>query len=298
MSTVRQITVSLDAIEVRDRHRKDLGDVQSLADSIADVGLIQPIAVTPSMRLVAGQRRLEACRLLKWKSVPATVVADLDDARRLLVAERDENTCRKDMTTMEMVAIGRELEEMVRPEAKERQKEGGSVGGKGGKEASVNVTEPSDKPERTYTRDIVGAAVGMSGVTYGRAKAVVVAAEDEALDPAVRDVAKAALADMEKTGKVTPAYNRVRRAIKGEPFIPKSNGKVHTRTYPGRAAIDGIRKTVGTLVGLASGLASASVTEANLDAEEATGMERELAQVASTINRFRRQLKEHANVRS
>ena len=48
-------------IIVGTRHRRDMGDLASLSRSIADVGLLHPIVVTPDSRLIAGERRLRAC---------------------------------------------------------------------------------------------------------------------------------------------------------------------------------------------------------------------------------------------
>ena len=55
-------SLPIDQIEVGFRYRKDLGDLRVLADSIAEIGLLHPVVVTPSGRLIAGQRRLQACR--------------------------------------------------------------------------------------------------------------------------------------------------------------------------------------------------------------------------------------------
>src|ERR1035437_3651123 len=71
----------IDQIQVGFRYRKDLGGLWSLADSISEVGLLHPVVVTPEGRLIAGQRRLGACRLLGWPEVPVTVV-DLYQAAR------------------------------------------------------------------------------------------------------------------------------------------------------------------------------------------------------------------------
>jgi hypothetical protein len=38
------------------RHRKDMGDIRSLATSIREEGLLQPIGVTADMRLVFGEK--------------------------------------------------------------------------------------------------------------------------------------------------------------------------------------------------------------------------------------------------
>jgi ParB family transcriptional regulator, chromosome partitioning protein len=61
------------SITIGNRHRRDMGDLRALASSIADVGLLHPIVVTPDGMLIAGERRLAACKLLGWTEIPATV---------------------------------------------------------------------------------------------------------------------------------------------------------------------------------------------------------------------------------
>src|SRR5882757_6000241 len=109
----------IDQIHVGYRYRKDLGDVRILAASIADVGLLHPVVVTPEGRLIAGQRRLEACRLLGWTDLPVTVV-DLYQAAR---GEAHENFVRKDLLPSEIVALKRAIEPLERREARQRQGE-------------------------------------------------------------------------------------------------------------------------------------------------------------------------------
>src|SRR5690242_2590888 len=109
MTTTRKTRLPLASITVGHRHRRDHGDLDSLAASIDAVGLLQPVVVTPDGRLVAGQRRLEAVRRLGWSSIDVHVVAGLSDAVALLSAERDENVCRQPFSISEAVAVGREL---------------------------------------------------------------------------------------------------------------------------------------------------------------------------------------------
>ena len=52
------------SIKVKARYRKDLGDIDSLAQSINEIGLLHPVVITADGRLIAGQRRLEACKSL------------------------------------------------------------------------------------------------------------------------------------------------------------------------------------------------------------------------------------------
>jgi len=41
-------------IQIGTRHRRELGDIDALAQSIADVGLLHPVVVTPAGLLIAG----------------------------------------------------------------------------------------------------------------------------------------------------------------------------------------------------------------------------------------------------
>jgi len=80
----------------------DQDQVARLAESIKEVGLLNPITVyrreiirngqsVEGYGLVAGAHRLEACKRLGWQEVPAVVV-ELDDDDRI-IAECDENLC-------------------------------------------------------------------------------------------------------------------------------------------------------------------------------------------------------------
>jgi ParB/RepB/Spo0J family partition protein len=102
-------TFALDDIIISIRHRRDIGDITSLARSIADVGLLQPIAIRPDGVLIAGERRLAACKALGWSDIPVNVVPLAEIAR----GELAENTERKDFLPSEIVAIKRSLESLV-----------------------------------------------------------------------------------------------------------------------------------------------------------------------------------------
>ena len=57
--------------------------VRELVLSIREHGLIQPITVRPmnsGFEVVAGHRRLKACKLLRWKRIPCTVRSLSDKA--------------------------------------------------------------------------------------------------------------------------------------------------------------------------------------------------------------------------
>jgi ParB-like chromosome segregation protein Spo0J len=62
------------AITVGARHRRDMGDLASLAKSIAEIGLLHPIVVNQHGELIAGARRLAAFRMLGRTEIPTRIV--------------------------------------------------------------------------------------------------------------------------------------------------------------------------------------------------------------------------------
>lgn len=193
-------------VRVGTRHRKDMGDIAALAASIQTIGLLNPIIVDKDNNLVAGERRLTACRNLGWPNVPVRRVRQITDAVTALIAERDENTCREDFKPSESVALGMALEEMERPAAEARRlaalKQNATDASRGG--------ESPPREVKGKTRDIVAPAVGMKPSRYAHAKAIVVATEDP--DPEVAAVAKEAMAEMDEKGNVDSAYRKVTAA--------------------------------------------------------------------------------------
>jgi len=90
-----------------DRQRETLTKIEELAASIDEVGLINPITVTPEGVLVAGERRLEACRMLGWTSIPVHVMEPESKARAHVI-ELEENVKREALPWQDYVkAIGR-----------------------------------------------------------------------------------------------------------------------------------------------------------------------------------------------
>jgi N6-adenosine-specific RNA methylase IME4 len=187
----------LDAIKIGLRSRQDHGDVDSLASSIADIGLLHPIVVTPDGSLIAGARRLMAFKKLGRESIPVTVV----DLERVVLGEYAENTFRKNFTPSECADIADALEPIERAHARERQVAG----------------RPSEKfSEGGEARHKIAKAAGRSAPSIAKARAV-------------RDAAKAEpekfgklQADMDRTGRVDGPFKRLKimrqvAAIRAEP---------------------------------------------------------------------------------
>jgi ParB family chromosome partitioning protein len=133
------------------------------------VGLLHPIVLSPEKKLIVGERRLRACKSLGWEKIPARIVSTLADLETALRAEADENTCRKNFTPLEAVAVGEHVEKVYKPEAESREKSGKSADGKAGGRGTTNPGKslPRDsRDESARTTAVAAAAVEMSRPTY------------------------------------------------------------------------------------------------------------------------------------
>lgn len=284
--------IKIDEIIVTGRHRKELGDLDALANSIKSVGLLHPPVVTPDNRLVAGQRRLEACRILGMTEIPVTVAKDLRDATALLIAERDENTCRQSMTPSELATLGLALEELERPRAAARRADGASA--RDGR-PSENFTEgPTGN-----TRDIVASALGVSGPTYDRAKAVVKASEDESLSEEVRAKVQEIKEEMDETGKVAPAYNKMLEATGRKRSTEKKSARTEPETRsPRRIGPGAAARRVADFERAATTVIEACLAAPLIAIPEEVSVERraeiidDLKRAVSAVHQFRRRIEE------
>ena len=200
MRSVVQMPIS--DIVIAGRFRKEFQNVDALANSMQRIGQLQPVVLNTRNELIAGERRIRAALSLGWSHVSAVVLDNLDDAILALIAERDENTNREPLAPSEMVEIGKRLESLERPKAAERKaasqpKKGVKVGQQG----EGNFPPPSNKGK---TVDKVGAALGISGKTYEKAKRVVEAAESQP------DTFGDLPAKMDATGKVETVYRELK----------------------------------------------------------------------------------------
>jgi N6-adenosine-specific RNA methylase IME4/ParB-like chromosome segregation protein Spo0J len=185
---VSTASLNIGRIEVGFRYRKELGNLRTLSESIAEVGLLHPVVVTPAGRLIAGQRRLEACRQLGWSEVPVTVV-DLYQAAR---GEAHGNFVRKDLLPSEIVALKRAIEPLERREARQRQG------------VRADLCHPATVAGcQGDARDRIARYLGVGRTTIERAEAVLEAAEEEP------EEFGHLVAQMDRSGKVAGAYRRL-----------------------------------------------------------------------------------------
>lgn len=149
--------VDIFKVEATDRIRKDFGDIEELASSIKEIGLLNPPVVTPEMKLIAGERRLRACKQLGWEQIEVRVMT-VKDFEQQLRMEIDENENRKDFTFSERLDWARRLERVEREKARERMEAGKAV-------------DPSQISDKGRADDVVAIDSGFgSRDTFRKAK--------------------------------------------------------------------------------------------------------------------------------
>ncbi|MGV2984271.1 ParB N-terminal domain-containing protein [Microbacterium sp. AGC85] len=112
---------AVDSIWAGRRHREDYGDLDSLVESIARDGLLQPITITPDGMLICGARRLAAIRRLGWKTVNVWVRSGISTTLGQLLAEQDDNLLHKPLTRTEEATLYAELKALMVEDATGRQ---------------------------------------------------------------------------------------------------------------------------------------------------------------------------------
>jgi ParB family chromosome partitioning protein len=190
-------TLPLSAIKVGSRFRQEHGDLDALAASIQELGLLQPIGVGKDYRLIFGARRFLAHKLLGLDTIQARII----EVPSLLQAEHDENESRKAFTPSEQVAIA----EAIKAEIGSRQ---GQRTDKTKPVQNFAQVEPGQK-----TREAVAKAAGFGNAeTYRQAKTVVSKA-DPALVQAM-DVGDIAIST---AAKLASAAQEVQRKAVANP---------------------------------------------------------------------------------
>lgn len=104
--------VKLSDINIPDgRFREDFGDIEELAESIKEFGLIQLPVLDEDMNIIAGERRIRACKYLNLEEIEVRILDNIEDlAKREM--ELEENIQRKDFTWQEEVRAKQELHKL------------------------------------------------------------------------------------------------------------------------------------------------------------------------------------------
>ena len=159
------MTLTIKDIVIENRHRKEFGDIEALANNINEHGLIVVVTVktdpeTGKYILVDGQRRILAAQRLGWTEIDCYLI----DLKEIVFGEYSANTFRKDFVPSEAVRIKKAIEPYEKQKAKEREI--------AGKKASGIL--PLGK-----TRDIVAKQGGFGERILKKAEEIVDAADQD-----------------------------------------------------------------------------------------------------------------------
>lgn len=217
----------IEDIVVGERLRKDLGDLAPLAESIRQRGIICPIAVTPDMELIYGQRRLEAAKLADLSLIPHIVIETPDDHDSYREMEMLENTDRKDFTIEEKVRIVDQTEPKIvamkdKIKAARIKKDSAAAEAAHRELESVLARGIEAVPgKRAILAEIVG--LGERCMQWARE---VVHAADQSESPVLRAIVD----EMNRTGSVKTAFDKYLATLPPAPFAKPAKPPVEQKS--------------------------------------------------------------------
>ena len=105
--------LNLADIQVGERYRENLGDLDALAESIKEKGILQPVTVDTNYNLLAGGRRIAAAGIAGLTKIPALIreTSGEIDAREV---ELLENIMRKDFSWDEEARLIRDIDALYK----------------------------------------------------------------------------------------------------------------------------------------------------------------------------------------
>lgn len=118
ISGIQVIDIPLKQIELGDRFRKTIGELDSMVASFSQNGLLHPIVVhqissdPPRYQVAAGGRRFIAAQKYVEKNGGSTIscrIIDIEDDFALRTAELAENLVRREMTPAEIINLQAEI---------------------------------------------------------------------------------------------------------------------------------------------------------------------------------------------
>ena len=202
---------SIDSIRIGSRHRTDLGDIDALAASIEQHGLLQPITVTPDGSLVCGARRLAALRQLGVRKLNVWVRSGISDRLTQLLAEQDDNALHKSLSPTDAATLYREVKMLLAEDAQRRQEASrfGSVQEKSRSDGAATVAAPLTLDGYARAQAALLVTGRRSYTTLERIGGLQRIAADQSLDETLRSRATAELDLIHRGGSVTAAQRRM-----------------------------------------------------------------------------------------
>jgi len=204
-------------------YRKDLGDLDTLAESMSRLGLLTPVVVTADGDLICGKRRLAAATQLGWTTIPAWTPAKVSKELRVF-ALFDDETLRKALTPTEQANLYGEYQALYAEQSRLRCEatrftEGNNAAAKADDPPQNGVAEsatPFHEAKEPIQDSRIKAAVAVTGTeSHQRLEQIQelqAIAKDPGEHPKIQHDAAVALVELDADGKVNPRYQRVKLA--------------------------------------------------------------------------------------
>ncbi|MFX1555608.1 MAG: ParB/RepB/Spo0J family partition protein [Promethearchaeota archaeon] len=121
MEELKYIEINKVNTDEKNRIRTTSGNnINSIKDSIKNLGLFHPIIINKNNKLIAGYRRLKACKELGWNLIPVFIKENINELEEVNI-EIQENLRRKNLSPYEIdiaVAKWKRIYEKIYPETK------------------------------------------------------------------------------------------------------------------------------------------------------------------------------------
>lgn len=246
-----------------------------LVYDIAERGVERPFLVDADLHVLGRELEAGACRLLDLAKVPVLVV----DVEALAKGARIEG----EVSPTEAIAIGRLIEEHVRPIAA-AQSAAGRL--KGLASRSGQVVEHVADGDRVIVREVAAAALNMSGTTYSRLRDLVVAAEE---DPKNFGDVPQLLESMSIAGAHAVLRRRQRELNPPTEPAPERKAKnSNVKIMAGRGPAQMVQNTLYSLMAAANLLDTLEAT--GLPPGQVESWADDLGDVCKSLTRFRHRL--------
>ena len=204
---------TVESIQVGQRHRRDMGDLDALVASIARDGLLQPITITPDGVLVCGSRRLAAVKKLGWRTVNVWVRSAISDRLAHLLAEQDDNQLHKSLSPLEAEGLYREIKQLLAEDASRRQVASRFSGEhQPGADGGANFAPPSPVSGKSRAQAAAMIPGGPSHTTLDKISYLRDVADDTTLPDDVRERARDGLVQIDAGAPVHPIFQSLHDA--------------------------------------------------------------------------------------
>jgi len=133
----------------------DAAEIRARADSINEVGLLEPVGVNKDHSLIYGLTRIEAAKLLGWKKIPAQIF-DVDEPTAKFM-ELCENLQRRELTVFaraEALEKSKELYQKMHPKQDGRSPQGKFYPTDNSRNFGAKIEKETGIKERNINLDI------------------------------------------------------------------------------------------------------------------------------------------------